>query len=68
MDAVECISKKLYQMKVTVDSIEFVLFNMCMPCDNGYANHNLFKHTDVLNEVSATKLQHQTHIRQNTCN
>ena len=35
-----------------VDSIEFVLLNMYMPCDMGYANHDLFECIDVLNEVS----------------
>ena len=39
-------------MKVTVDGIEFVLFNMYMPCDKGYGNHDLFEYTDVLNEVN----------------
>ena len=52
VDTIECISKRLYDVKVRVDGIEFVLFNMYMPCDKGYANHNLFEYIDVLNEVS----------------
>ena len=57
---IECISKRLCAVKVTVDGIEFVLFNMYMPCDKGYANHDLFEYIDVLNEVSVfvTKLHH----------
>ena len=39
-------------MKVTINSIEFVLFNMHMPRDKVYGNHDLFKYIDVLNEVS----------------
>ena len=41
VDTTECISKRLCGVKVTVDSIEFVLFNMYMPCDKGYTNHDL---------------------------
>ena len=52
MDTVECTSKILCAVKVTVDSIEFVLFNTYMPCDKGYANHDLFEYIDVLNGVS----------------
>ena len=39
-------------MKVTIHSIEFVLFNMHMPCEKVYANHYLFKCIDVHNKVS----------------
>ena len=39
-------------MKVTIDSIEFVLFNTYMPCDKDYANHDLFEYIDALDEVS----------------
>ena len=39
-------------MNVTIESIETVLFNMHIPCDKGYANHDLFECIDVLNEVS----------------
>ena len=42
VDTIECISKRLCAVKVTVDDIEFVLFNMYMPCDKGYANHEFF--------------------------
>ena len=35
-----------------VYSIEFVLFNIYMPHDKVYANHDLFECVDVLNEVS----------------
>ena len=52
VDTIECISKRLCAVKVTVDGIEFVLFNMYMPCDKGYANHDLFEYIDVLNEAS----------------
>ena len=40
VDTIECIFKTLCAVKV--DSIEFVLFNMYMPCDKGYTNHDLF--------------------------
>ena len=43
VDTIECISKRLCAVKVTVENIE---------CDNGYANHDLFEYVDVLNEVS----------------
>ena len=39
-------------MKVTVDSIEFALFNMYMLCNRCYANHNLFEYLHINNEVS----------------
>ena len=52
VDTIESISKRLCAVKVTVVGIEFVLFNMYMPCDKGYANHDFFKYIDVLNEVS----------------
>ena len=42
VDTIEYISKRLCAVKVTVDSIEFALFNMYKPCDKGYANHNQF--------------------------
>ena len=34
-------------MKVTVNSIEFALFNMDMPCDKGCENHDLFEYKDI---------------------
>ena len=52
LDTIESISKRLCAVKVTVDSIEFILFNAYMPCEKGYANHYLFEYIDVLNEVS----------------
>ena len=52
VDTIEYISKRLCAVKVTVDSIEFVLFNIYMPYDKGYANHDLFEFIDVLNELS----------------
>ena len=52
MDAIECISKGLCDVKVKVDGIEFALFNMYIPCDKGYANYDLFEYIDVLNEVT----------------
>ena len=52
VDTIECISKRLCAVKVTVDGIEFVLFSMYMSCDKCYANHDLFEYIDVLNEVS----------------
>ena len=46
-------------MKVTADSIEFVLLYTYMPCDKDYANHDLFEYIDVLNGVIfVTKLHH----------
>ena len=50
VDIIECVSKRL--CAVTVDSIEFVLFNTYMPCYKGYANLDLFEYIDVLNEES----------------
>ena len=41
VDTIEHISKRLCAVKVTVDGIVFVLFNMYMPCDKGYATHDL---------------------------
>ena len=52
VDTIECLSKRLSAVKVTVHGIVFVSFNMYMPCDKGYANHDLFEYIDVLNEVS----------------
>ena len=52
VDTIEYISKRLCAVKVTVDGIEFVLFNMYMPCDKGYANHDFFEYIDVLNDLS----------------
>ena len=42
VDVIECVFKRLCAVKMTVDSIEFVLFNMYMPYDKGCANHDLF--------------------------
>ena len=42
VDTIECISKRLCAVKVTVYGIEFVLFNTYMPCVKGYANHDFF--------------------------
>ena len=50
VNKIECISKRLCAVIVTVDSIKFVLFNTYMPCDKGYANHDLFD-IDILSEV-----------------
>ena len=49
VDTIECISKRMCAVKVTVDSIVFVLLNTYMSCDRGYANHDLFEYIDVLN-------------------
>ena len=49
VDTIECISKRMCAVKVTVDSILFVLFNTYMPSDKGYANHDLFEYIDGLN-------------------
>ena len=42
VDITECVSDRMCVVKVRVDSIEFVLLNMHMPCDKGYANHDMF--------------------------
>ena len=34
-----------------IDTVQLVLFNMSMPCDNGYDSTNLVEYCDVLNEV-----------------
>ena len=52
VDTIECISKRMCAVKVKVNGIEFLLFNMYMPCDKGYVNLDLFEYIDVLNEVS----------------
>ena len=39
-------------MKVTVDSIECVLFSMYVPRDKGYANYDLAEYINGLIEVS----------------
>ena len=51
VDKIECISKRICAVKITLDTVQLVLFNMYMPCDNGYDSTDLAEYCDVLNEV-----------------
>ena len=48
MDITEYLSKKLCAVKVTVGRIEFVLFIMYLPGDNGYVSHDLVEYVVLI--------------------
>ena len=44
MDIIDCIFKRLCYVKVIVDGIEFVSFNMYILCDKGYVKKQLYEY------------------------
>ena len=52
IEAIECVSKRLCAIKVHISNISFISFNVYMPTDPGFGNHNINEYKEVLPELS----------------
>ena len=59
-EIINCLSKRLCAVKVTVGDLRFILFNVYMPTDPGNGNYDITEYKDVLNEISVTMLNSDT--------
>ena len=60
IDIIKCGSKRLCAIKVKVNDFQFILFNVYMPVDPGYGNHEIIEYKSVLQEMSVIMFNSDT--------